>query len=69
MYGLCSFCEGEQFSIVYLHKSLGIENITNLFDYSKYTEEFAGTFKNKLKSLADLGYVDIEFLNMKLVLY
>ena len=61
--------EGEQLSVVYLHKSLGIENITNLFDYSKYTEEFVGTFKNKLKSLVNLGYADIEFLNMKLVLY
>lgn len=61
--------KGEQLNVVYLHKSLGIENIINLFDYSKYTKEFAGTFKNKLKSLFSLGYVDIEFLNMKLVLY
>jgi len=61
--------EGEQLSVVYLHKSLGLENITNLFDYSKYTEECACTFKNKLKSLFNLGYVDIEFLNMKLVFY
>lgn len=59
----------EQLNAVYLHKSLGLENITNLFDYSQYTEEFICTFKNKLKSLLDLGYVDIEFLNMRLELY